>query len=213
MLHIIKKQCKSFDEFVKKYPKCTYSDLHNYDGDSNGLINEKRNIYDELKSSLNKEQYGLCCYCCCKIEILESFKNSIEHIAPISLYPQESMKYNNMLLSCSSTNSCNHKKGGKFDPNSFISPLDENCESHFDFNIYTGEIVPRDENDSRAKYTIELLNLNSTNLKNSRKQTINKLNEQMKYYGEKKKELYNDYVNKHMQFSDIVKYAIYVFNL
>lgn len=59
----------------------------------------------------------------------------------------------------------------------FINPVLEDPLKYLEFNLASGEIVPKDSNENgninmRAKYTIDILNLNYNKLKEARKNLI-----------------------------------------
>lgn len=76
------------------------------------------------------------------------------------------MDYLNLVASCNAPNYMRHEKKNDYDPMRFVSPTDEDCESHFEFK-YDGRIEGVTE---RGKYTVELLNLNVYELVQARKQ-------------------------------------------
>jgi uncharacterized protein (TIGR02646 family) len=126
----------------------------------------------------------------------------IEHIRPKSIYPQETFDYTNILLSIldvrdeplfsqdrfigrtiEDDGSSHHRayfgghaKENFYDEEKFISPTNPDCEHFFAFLEESGAIVPSphldDAEQEKAKYTIDLLNLNHPYLKNQRRQRI-----------------------------------------
>jgi uncharacterized protein (TIGR02646 family) len=127
-----------------------------------------------LRGALIKEQGGLCCYCGRRIDAGNSHN---EHFRPQSSYPGLTADYENLHASClKETKSrdilhCGHAKRDKFDEARCVSPLECDCEERF---LYTleGEILPKDKNDEKAKYMIELLNLNADPLIGRRKTVL-----------------------------------------
>lgn len=156
MRRIIKGETPAFwAKFCRKHPKARYDDL-------NTLENGKE-TRAELRRYLLAEQKYLCCYCCRQIE--ES-KCHNEHICPRnSETKHNSMDYHNLVASCDELNTCGKKKDCDYDFKRFVSPIDENCESHYRFK-YNGKIEGLTE---QGKYTIELLNLNAYELVQARK--------------------------------------------
>lgn len=119
-----------------------------------------------LRQNLLTEQYYLCGYCCGKIDL----ENSInEHIVPQDVNPNLSMNYDNLIASCRGFqvhgNTCGHKKDNLYEEKRFVSPLEAQCEKYFTY-YPNGEIIGMDE---RANSTFKLLNLNSYELVNARK--------------------------------------------
>ena len=85
-----------------------------------------------------------------------------------------SLEYENLLASCQGYHdreeNCGHSKDNIFDEELFVSPLEENCESLFEFND-RGKIKAADGNE-RAAYTIELLNLDTEQLNAARTEAM-----------------------------------------
>ena len=138
-------------------------------------LNEVENLPHKifLKNSLISEQGHICCYCCKPIDT----KNShIEHIRPKERneYRAISLEYENLLASCQGYHdreeTCGHSKDNAFNEELFVSPLEENCESLFEFSD-RGKIKAVDGNE-RAGYTIELLNLDTEQLNAARTEAM-----------------------------------------
>ena len=126
--------------------------------------------------SLLSEQGYICCYCCSRVDQIDSH---IEHLAPQSKTDSElSLDYKNMLGSCGRYPNwpeyCGNKKG---DLAIGVSPLQANCEEFFDYSS-TGEILPTANNLAHQKdahTTIEVLGLNHFDLTEGRKQAFEAL--------------------------------------
>ena len=138
-------------------------------------LNEVENLPHKifLKNSLISEQGHICCYCCKPIDT----KNShIEHIRPKERneYRAISLEYENLLASCQGYHdreeNCGHSKDNAFNEELFVSPLEENCESLFEFSN-RGKIKAVDGNE-RAGYTIERLNLDTEQLNAARTEAM-----------------------------------------
>lgn len=164
-------------EYKRKYSPKVWSDY------------DKENIKSDIKENiLVMEQDEFCPYC--EKRIYSNYEGHIEHIKPRDLYPKEFQSYNNLLVSCNEKNSCgSHKKNSYSEK--FINPTKENPEDYFYYNIASGEIVPKSNAENseeylKAKYTIEILNLNSCELKNARKNLVDILEV---YTGENKQYL------------------------
>jgi uncharacterized protein (TIGR02646 family) len=127
-----------------------------------------------LREALIEEQGGLCCYCGRRIDTDNSHN---EHFRPQSSYPDLAVNYENLHASCIRETKlndilhCGHGKKDKFDETRCVSPLECDCEERF---LYTleGEILPKDKNDEKAKYMIELLKLNAGPLLGRRKTVL-----------------------------------------
>jgi len=138
---------------------------------------------DDLASNLKYIQKGLCAYCEIKInDPLIGYH--LEHIKPKSKFNNKTFDYPNIILSCFSSDnlnskdpsiSCGHHKLSNFDENLFISPINQNCNDYFDYDLL-GKIKPKnglDANDiAKVTYTIDLLNLNSLRLVRKRNEII-----------------------------------------
>ncbi len=126
---------------------------------------EGRELARKLRESLVSEQKFLCAYCCQKIS--PGYAHN-EHIRPKDQFPKESMYYENIVASCDTKgeqSTCGHHKQNQFDEARFVSPLQEDCETHFRF-LPGGEIEGTTE---QGRYTVELLNLNAYRLRQARK--------------------------------------------
>ena len=129
-------------------------------------------IKQVLKQYLLEEQENSCCPYC-EIEI--SLENSqIEHIKPKNKFPKLLTEYDNLLACCLESKRCGNSKANKWDE-LFINPVTENPEDYFKYDIKTGKIISifKDgEKYEKAKYTINLLNLNDNRLCNIRRKYI-----------------------------------------
>ena len=138
-------------------------------------------IKQVLKQYLLEEQESSCCPYC-EIEI--NLKNSqIEHIKPKDKFPKLLTEYDNLLACCLESKRCGNSKANKWDK-LFINPVIENPEDYFEYDIKTGEITPIFKEGNRyekAKYTIDLLNLNDNRLCNIRRKYILEFSNYTKY--------------------------------
>lgn len=159
------KEPTSFTDWKKRNPNAKFKDL---------IGKEKKDI----RNSLLKEQHSLCCYCECRISnnyADESESFHIEHFKPKDKdkFPQLQLEYSNLHASCIKNKSndsdihCGHRKGNEYS-DSLISPLEEDCASHFVYEL-DGTIVYTDH---RGKETIRILHLDSNLLNISRKKLI-----------------------------------------
>ncbi|HKN05536.1 MAG TPA: retron system putative HNH endonuclease [Buttiauxella sp.] len=139
------------------------------------------------------EQYGLCCYSEISLNHFDIFgydgncisKDTgyhLEHIEPKSLAPHKTFEHNNLALSAISSANLKtidkrdvfggHFKKRRYSQTSFISPLMENAQDYFHFEI-SGRVVPKASLPNRrekakARLTIYILNLNAPILINWR---------------------------------------------
>lgn len=122
-------------------------------------------IKADIRASLLSEQGYICCYCESSIDIGDCH---VEHLKPQGQFPLEQLDYDNLLCSCQlSLNKgeprhCGNAKGSWYDRLLFVSPLDPNCESHFEFTL-DGHIKAT-EGDLGSIATIQHLALNSDKL-------------------------------------------------
>lgn len=166
--------------YKKKYSPKTWADYNRDD---------IRNKIKENILVLEQEEY--CPYC--EKRIYASDDGHIEHIKPRDNYPKEFQDYENIIVSCNQKNSCGVHKKNNYD-SKFINLVTDNPEYYFDYNIASGEIVPKtnDENSNeyiRAVYTIDTLSLNNYELKEARKAFIDILEVYRENYVE-----YNEYL-------------------
>jgi len=147
-----------------------------------------------LYKQLFVEQFGLCAYTELNIQDFRSEQNSvkgahIEHIEPKSSFPQRTFDYFNLVLSALDSEDLSkfhkedrfggHYKLSSFDPNLFLSPLRADVNHYFSYSSEDGEIFPdlnlEGNEQAKAEYTIGLLNLNASYLKNLRKNWLQEL--------------------------------------
>lgn len=155
MKHIVKTPSPaSFENWKRSNPHASYDDL------TGGPKHD-------VRSYLKNEQHGICCYCECILN--DDFH--IEHFKPKGLAEFESLQldYSNLHACClkvpteGTEKHCGHKKGITWD-NLLVSPLENDCESHFSYTL-DGVIHGVDDRGTR---TIQILNLNSELLKANR---------------------------------------------
>ncbi|WCG91888.1 TIGR02646 family protein [Proteus terrae] len=133
------------------------------------------------------EQFGLCCYSeiCLNnhfhimgddgVTVNCDYGYHLEHIEPKSLVPQRTFDHNNLAVSAISSDNLKylnrkdvfggHIKLSRYNRTSFISPLMENSQDYFHYEI-SGKIVPKEtlknrREKAKARLTIYLLNLNA----------------------------------------------------
>ena len=121
-----------------------------------------------LKQYLLEEQKNRCCPYC-EIEI-NLYNSQIEHIKPKDKFPRLLTEYDNLLACCLESKRCGNSKANKWDE-LFINPVTENPEDYFEYDIKTGDFKEGNRYE-KAKYTIDLLNLNDNRLCGIRKKYI-----------------------------------------
>ncbi|NRT87315.1 retron system putative HNH endonuclease [Clostridium beijerinckii] len=152
----------------------------------------KDDIRNKIKENiLLVEQEEYCPYC--EKRIYTNDDGHIEHIKPRDFYPKGFQDYNNILVSCNEKNSCGIYKKNNYD-DKFINQVIDNPNDYFYYSIASGEIIPKsnDKNSNeylRANYTIDILKLNSYELKEARKALIDALEVYRENYEE-----YSEYI-------------------
>lgn len=143
----------------------------------------------DLRLALFNLQFGRCAYCERTLSC-DSRNNSIEHIQPKSRFPNKLFVWSNLVLSCTSPNTCNRHKKNKYpgdeDPKreptwQFISPTDARCASSFRYSR-NGKVEPAEADDCEtrdATKTIDLLNLNQLDLQTKRREVLETIEHQM----------------------------------
>lgn len=137
---------------------------------------------DELTTNLRFIQKGLCAYC--EIKPDGQIGTHLEHIKPKSVHNDKTFAYENIILSCFSSDnltkndptiSCGHHKKSGYDEMLFIAPTEVDCNRYLSCDLF-GVLKPAVDLDEREKeravYTIDLLNLNSLRLKRKREKVI-----------------------------------------
>lgn len=108
-----------------------------------------------------------------------------------------------MITCCNEKLTCGNAKKDIYDERLFINPVVENPEEYINYDIMNGKIIPKYLDGilyEKAKYTIELLNLNNIKLAELRKRMI----EAMRYLDKNDLDIYIQ--NKEISFISLVKY-------
>jgi len=142
------------------------------------------NVINEIRTNLRKyiletEQYNICIYCE-KVVILNN--SHIDHFKKRSLFPEETLNYQNLLVSCNELDRCGKFKdtmiSNKDENNELINPVIENPENFFEYD-FNGTIKPKNSlievDRKRAEVTISKFNLNHPALIEERKKVISNL--------------------------------------
>lgn len=171
-------------EFFKEFKRKNRDRIKNWD-DMNAYSDVKQDLREYM---LLEEQDCRCPYC--ETAVDDESEGSIEHIRPKDKFKDLFMEYDNFITSCKSSYSCDNFKGNDWDDR-FIDPTKENPEEYFSYDLFTGEIIPKEESGKkydRAKVTIEILNLNHSKLKRARgaylKSLLRASEEDLVYYKE-----------------------------
>jgi len=127
-------------------------------------------IRPQLRSDiLLEEQLLLCAYC--EKEIDENPKNSnIDHFKTRNLFPELTLKYSNLLVSCNTKGRCSNFKDthikDRKEYKNIVNPIFENPNDFFDY-LPTGEIIAKND---KAQFSIYIFNLNDKALNECRLQ-------------------------------------------
>lgn len=120
---------------------------------------------DAIKRETLNEQFGLCAYCCKKIDK----KNSInEHVEARDLAPNRQLDFENIVASCNTRKRCDNSHRAKALP---LTPLMDECETELKFYL-SGKADGLTE---RARQVIDVLGLDSRSIREERKQIIDDL--------------------------------------
>ncbi len=132
------------------------------------------NVKDSVYGALKKEQGFICCYC--ERELTEDDYH-IEHLNPQERGQVDPLDFSNMLCSCQrqikkgEPRHCGNSKDNWFDEDSFISPLNHECEEKFKYT-FDGHIEAANLIDNAAVVTIEKLKLGIDKLNKMREKAI-----------------------------------------
>lgn len=165
-------------QIVKEREPQALTDYKHKGNNSYESFPEKEVIRDQLI----KEQHGLCAYCMSRISNVKEYKDSIlyehckiEHFKPQSKYPGEQLNYKNLLGCCNGNEgkpfkfqTCDTHKGDNdllFNPADLSDYNKMNIKFHKDGTIHSGNVV-------FDKQLDEVLNLNTYELKSSRKAVL-----------------------------------------
>ena len=131
----------------------------------------------KLHAFLLQEQGWVCCYCGREIAHNDSH---IEHFRPQEHYEDLALKQSNLFASCIRETKpgtplhCGHAKGGDFDEEAHISPLEADCEARFKYTL-DGQILASEVADPQAAYMVGLLHLDIHFLRNRRAQELSRV--------------------------------------
>jgi uncharacterized protein (TIGR02646 family) len=132
-------------------------------------------IRPQLRSDiLLEEQMLLCAYC--EKEIDESPQSSnIDHFKTRNLFPELTLEYSNLLVSCKTEGRCSDFKDthvkSKEEYENIVNPAFENPNDFFSY-LPTGEIIAKNE---KGQYTIDIFNLQDKSLIQCRRQIVKSL--------------------------------------
>lgn len=129
--------------------------------------------YDDLQPAIRQairraainEQFGLCGYCCKRIDENTS---SNEHVISQQSDKNQTLNFANIIASCDKRNRCNQARGAK---KLTLTPLMPECETELKFCL-SGKVGGKTE---RASEAIEVLALDNKAIREERKQLVDGL--------------------------------------
>ena len=181
MKHIVKKytvpaEAPSFKSWKdsKQLSKTHLEAKANLENQKNDIwkkFTKKTVVKNAVKKDLLEEQGYICCYCQTRIKMDE--KTQIEHFIAMDSDPTKMFDYDNLLASCDGgqqyrTNHnqddeieyipkfCGHAKTSESLP---ISPLEQNCEEHFDYFLNADDEIIVEGRTNEGKTVVEMLKL------------------------------------------------------
>lgn len=126
-----------------------------------------RKISEKLREYILLDEQNLCCAYCQKEIDASKYCSNIDHFKTRNLFPELTLEYNNLLVSCNTKNRCSSSKDSQTsilktreDYKKIVNPVSDNPDEYFDY-LATGEIIGKNE---KAQFTIELFNLKDTSL-------------------------------------------------
>lgn len=168
MIKIIKNTFSEFNKYKKqvKHPK----EKRGWDE----FAKTKEGIKFELRMHiLEKEQHGCCAYCGCYINNPKDNAN-IDHFKTRNLFPEKTLDYDNLLVSCKSLKNCSSYKDANINNDgknrdktycNIINPVEDDPEEYFEYHI-GGEIYAKSGKlKEKAENTIRLFNLKETDFR------------------------------------------------
>jgi uncharacterized protein (TIGR02646 family) len=150
---------------------------------------------------LSNEQSSLCAYCEKEIDSNSKYSN-IDHFKTRNLFPQYTLNYNNLLVSCNSRSHCSHIKDNcglnQESYRNIIDPVTENPDNYFEYG-FAGDIFAKncltEIYKTKSEFTIKVFDLNNRSLIEDRKKitmsikalkeqgaSLHEILESLKYY-------------------------------
>lgn len=137
----------------------------------------------QLRSDiLTNEQNMLCVYCEKEITS-DNKKSNIDHYKTRHLFPNETLNYENLLVSCNSKYSCSRSKDNylglqQSNYEKMINPTFENPNDFFEYSVAGDIIIKNNLSPSdfeKAEFTLKVFALNCKSLLEERKAIVNML--------------------------------------
>jgi uncharacterized protein (TIGR02646 family) len=164
MFKIEKNEPDFFTKAIKKVKTNSWNDK------------EIRKIRPKLREYILKTEQNYLCAYCEKIITSDSKHSNIDHFKKkdSQFFPKDIFNYNNLLVSCNTHNRCSEYKDNKknallkSDYVNMINSVLENPDEYFEY-FTTGEIILKDEENKKAKFTKNIFQLNQSPLVKDRK--------------------------------------------
>ena len=132
-------------------------------------------IRAKLRTDMLLEEQNLLCVYCEKEIDENSTSSNIDHFKTRNLFPELTLEYSNLLVSCNSKERCSSFKDSNIksreEYNNIVNPVLENPNDFFDY-LPTGEIIAKND---KAQFTIDIFNLQDKSLKECRFQIVKSL--------------------------------------
>lgn len=130
----------------------------------------KEEIRESLGQMSSSPEGPLCHYCESAIQ-WKSNRHSIEHLYPRNRFPDKTLEWSNLYLSCKTPDHCDQYKDApghqSYDPADLVRPDIDNPDAFFQF-LPDGRVIPRSDiactDRDRAETTISVLGLNAPRL-------------------------------------------------
>lgn len=140
--------------------KYTTGWVSHYRGDGEEMPSDS--LWARFRDELSSRFHGICGYC---EEEVDQSQASVDHFRPKSKFPELVYEWSNWVFAC---RDCNNEKEDKWPLNGYVDPcaclMSERPENYFDFDTYTGEILPKlglsPERRSKAWVMIKDIGLN-----------------------------------------------------
>lgn len=131
--------------------------------------------YNLRSDILLNEQNLLCAYCEKEIDA-ERENSNIDHYKTRKLFPDKTLNYDNLFVSCNSKVSCSHIKDNyglqQSDYQKIVNPVIENPDDYFEYG-FAGDILVKDNlspsDKTKAEFTIKVFALDNKSLTDARK--------------------------------------------
>jgi uncharacterized protein (TIGR02646 family) len=171
MIHINRSPAPdAFTKFVKK---------ENPQDWSKDFINKHHDIYENCRSLLESDQYGLSAYTELKLDHKEKNKVHIDHFKKKDKFPELIFNWENYVVdNHERVFGCDYKDDhikNRDDNEKLIDPIHEDPGLFFTYQ-FSGKMIPlqslSDNMRARAKFTIDSFNLNYKYLQDSRADLI-----------------------------------------